>query len=365
MTRTRALSDGSSTYTTQTDGIRVAVTSGRPGRERTTTKDFSDAGAALTWAEGQERARLRKGFTLVADSDAVAPGEPVLTVATGRAYTGMLPIAQHDGALVTAHRDGNEDIALGLDLTGQPHELARTPALISAFASTPNGLLALADHRVWRVSASALEPLTARPAPACSVLGASGSRVVWHQPGRLEVVDLTDPGEVLWTTPVEPALFHGHTPVLCAALSHQRVAWSAGGDSVTVRDLATGDEQVIDGFVMPSALAFWGDHLIVGDLYAHARHLPALRVFDSAGAPVAWWTPPGPAPHAFAVSPDGTRLAVSSGPSGVTIHRFGEPEPELSFRVDHVARRVELAWLDDARLGVRVDAGFLGVIRTR
>ena len=365
MTRVRALSDGTSTYTTTIDGPHVTVTSGRPGRERTTTKDFADAGAALAWAEGQERARLRKGFTLVADSDAVAPGEPVLTIALERAYTGMLPLAQHDGALVTAHRDGDEDIALAFDLTGQPNELARTPALISAFVSTPAGLLALADHRVWRVAASALEPLTARHTPACSVLGASGSRVVWHQSGRLEVVQLAGPGEVLWTTPVEPELFHGHTPVLCAALGDQRVAWSAGGGIVTVRDLATGDERVIDGFVMPAALAFWGDHLIVGDLYAHARYLPPLRVFDSAGAPFGWWTPPGPAPHAFAVSPDGTRLAVSSGPYGVTIHRFGEPEPELSFRVDHVARRAELAWLDDARLGVRVDAGFLGVIRVR
>lgn len=349
-------------YRTALDDATVTVTSGRPGRERTSSKTFEDRYKAIDWAEAQERARLRKGFRLDAPPETVPVGSPFLQQACGKSYTGMLPVTATPSAILTTFHD-DADLLISLDRgAAEPRLVARSRSLIRDLAPTGQGLLALADHVVCRVEASGdLVPLTSSPSQPCGVLAVAAGRALWFNDGRLELTDLAT-GTLEWRRAVAPELYDGHTDLLTVALSSTHLAFAARSGEVVIRSLADGTEVSLEGIDFPNRMAFWGDFLVVHDLYG--KGLAPVGVYStSTGEPAGWWLPPeGVANYRFAVSPGGSRLAVGSH-CWVTCYRLGQPAAELTFRIDHAVRGAGLAWDGEDALLARVDAGFIAAYR--
>ena len=348
-------------WATESDGTTVTVTSRTGSREKVTTRTEADAKAAVAYSVKEEWARLKKGFVL-ADPFA-KPGAPRMHRYLCRDYTGALPMADVDGLFLVSLHDGTDRMLLldaqaesqgGLDIP--PDHLVWKAIAIPATGS----VLLLIDHQVyeWALADGTLRPLTKGNRRPASFLSVAGSLAAWYDEPDVVVRDLVT-GNDVFRRPVQPQLYHGHTPVMKGALTTSGVlAVCHQAGSVELLDLSTGGqpaeewhaafemfeklEATPDGRWLVAKERYGAYGLYCLDLASMVPRSPWVELLDPRGA--------------FALEPTSRRLALVRN-LRVHILDMDSLEEHLSFPLEHVVRNCAVEWIGNDTLGVRTDYG--------
>jgi hypothetical protein len=134
----------------------LTVATSRPGRERTTTKDFGTPAAAWQQFEKREWEALKKGFVL--HQPTVPAGEPQLHYYMGKGYTGCLSFVGTPAGIYVYQNGWDNtskqpvDYLLRLDTTGALLETIALPKILPwglHYNVPANRLLLDVDHFIY------------------------------------------------------------------------------------------------------------------------------------------------------------------------------------------------------------------------
>jgi hypothetical protein len=370
MSRVRQLRDPATGrgWSTRCDGDTVEIASGPPGRERRTAKALASPEAAVAYARKQEWARLKQGFVLA--SPAAAAGEPLMHRYLGGGYTGAMIAENLAGQLLCNRYDNQSGDAGG---AGSHLLLVAEDGSVPQGAILPGGrlpwqaryipglrrLLVLLDHQVFSgtVPLGGLEALTAPNSRPASFLDCAGTRAAWYAEPDIVVTDLAD-GTELFKKAVPAQLHGGHSLQMEGALSPDGtlLAYCSRAGEVTICDVADGQARHTwtGDFAMVTKLAFTPDgrRLIAREQYGRWRW-HCLDLTDGTWH-ADWLGPWDSARSDLAISPDGTRIAVTRGTQAHVLDP-ATMQCLLRFPVEHAVRRCALAWIGD-KIGVLTDA---------
>ncbi|QEI06245.1 PQQ-binding-like beta-propeller repeat protein [Pigmentiphaga aceris] len=360
MNRVRRLLDPATgkTWSTRCDGELVIISNGFPGKEKHADKPKADAETARIWAEKEEWARLKKNMVLVTPD--AAPGEPRMHCYLGGAYTGSLALADVGGRIMCSRSGDSEhlvfvsaDGVISKPMDLPPNRLAwkiiHAPAL--------DRVLVQADDQViaWSDASGAFEALTESRARHGSFLDAAGTRIAWYDAPDVVVKDIAT-GKELFRRKFEAQIYKGSVQ-MTGALSPDgsTVAACAQEGEVVLFDIASGESRTWQGsFTQIDKLEFSGDGrwLIAKGRYAGW----GLHCFDvAAGAARTDWPDLGDLGNGdFAIDPTGTRLAVTHR-GHIEVFDLATMQSVLRFRVEHIVRRADIAWMGTDTIAVRTD----------
>lgn len=360
MNRVRRLLDPATgkTWSTRCDGELVIISNGFPGKEKHADKPKADAETARIWAEKEEWARLKKGMVLVTPD--AAPGEPRMHTYLGGAYTGSLALADVDGRIMCS-RSGDTEHLVFVSADGvisepmdlPPNRLAwkivNAPALDRALVQADDQVIA------WSDKTQAFEALSESRAQPGSFLDAAGTRIAWYDAPDIVVKDIATGTEV-FRHKLEAQMYKGSVQ-MDGALSPDggTLAACAHEGEIELFDVASGASTSWKGsFTQIEKMQFSADGrwLIAKGRYANW----GMHCFDlAAGAPRADWPELGDVSQGdFAIDPTGTRLALLHR-GHVEIFDLPTMKRVLRFRVEHIVRRADIAWMGSDTLAVRTD----------
>jgi len=347
------------TWGTLCDGASVTVTTGAPGKEKSTLKPQADVAAALAWAEKEEWARLKKGFVLV-NPDALA-GEPRMHRQRTHGYMGAIVIENVAGKLLCNDyqqvRPG--DKLFLLDENAKRFDLPDLPAPYMAWEArympAVNLLLVRADHQVLSLTlgAAGFEQLHTTNLHNASCIDAAGTYALWYAEPNLEVKDLST-GKILLSKELTPEKYHGHSTQMEAALSPGgvTVAYCVQAGEIVLCNVASGNitGHFSGGFEMITKLAFTHDgrYLIAQEQYGDWK----LMCLDlSSGQPREGWPLLAHRQRAFALSPDGQNIAIAHH-GHIDILDLASQKSYLGFKAEHVAKSCAVVWMGNHALAV-------------
>jgi hypothetical protein len=364
--RLRELMDSKTgkTWSSRCDGSVVLVRAGSSGKEKESLKPQESNDAAIAWAEKEEWKRLKQGFIL--SNVEAKPGEPRMHRYRGAGYTGALPVQDVDGQLLCCQYEEVQqgDHIFLLDDTGALTSLPGLPpnCLIwkACYAPGLQKLLLKTNDQVlsWTIGAPEFSVLSLQNLHPVSCLDVLGKRAVWYAEPDLVVMDI-ETGQTLFRQPLAYEKFGGHSPQMEAALSPDgaTVACCVRAGEIVLWDIASGKARATlnGGFEMVVGLTFTPDgrHLLVREQYGQWAHL----CFDlSTMMPRNdWFEPKDRGANVFALSPDGSRIAITEG-NHIEVFDFATLKSHLRFRVDHIIKRCNIAWVG-RWLGVQTDYG--------
>ncbi|KKO54107.1 hypothetical protein [Paenibacillus sp. DMB20] len=343
------------------------LTSANGGKER--EKSFDNPEQAAKHAEKEVWSRLKKGFIL--SNLEAKPGEPVLQLYIGSGYTGSMPIAPIPGTnrFYLGYVVGSfekEQVYL-MDEHGvkrHTYELAGNHLIYDMRYCPEAGELLINDsHQIRGLSIDngALRDYGSRARHPVSTLALSGSRAVWYDEPNLVVHDLLNQRE-LYRVKAECELYGGHSPQLCAALSHSgdMLAFCANGGEISIWDLPAKRETIIakSSNAMTASMFFSPDDRF---LFTQERYGTwELKRYDlgSMEACGEWST--GSVKSCAADAGKGLVAVFNYGK--ISLYHMLAKECILEFKVEHVVKNCSMAFTKDY-LAVYTDYGCVSLYK--
>jgi len=372
--RTRQLIDPQTQkiWSTQCEGAIVFVGSGAEGKVKITEKPQADKNAAIAWAEKEEWARLKKGFIL--NNPSAKAGEPRMHFYRGRGYTGALPVFDVEGKMFcsiydeTASRDKVFLLSESAEVTRLP-ELPQNRLIWKGFYQMAlKKLLLLADHQILSLDLDEnhFVAMTEPNQQPVSCLHISEDRAVWYEEPDLLVTDLTN-NQTLLRLPMQYETYSGHSPQMAAVLSPDgnTLACCVHSGEILLIDISTGKifDKLTGKFAMIAEMAFTADsrYLIASEQYGEWK----LLCFDinTLFLRTDWLNIKNLGTTEFAISATGSHIAIAQR-SSIDIYDLTHFKKELSFKVEHTAKKCTMAWVDEW-LGVQTDYGCASLYATR
>ncbi|MGG3836955.1 hypothetical protein ABEV00_07980 [Paenibacillus thiaminolyticus] len=365
----RMLVDRSSgkTWSIRRNGNQV-ITSSNGGKER--EKMFDTPEQAAKHAEKEVWSRLKKGFVL--NNLEAGAGESVLHRYIGSGYTGFMPLAPVPGTntLYAGYVVGQferEQIFL-LDEHGamrHTNDLAGHHLIYEMRYCPEAGELLINDSHHIRglsIDSGALHDYASAARHPVSTLAVSGSTAVWYDEPRIVVYDLLNQCEID-SKKVECELYGGHSPQLCAALSHSghMLASCTHSGEISMWDMSAKKETVIakPANAMTAAMFFSPDdrYLFTQEQYGTS----GLMCYDlSTMAPCGGWDTGS---NIRSCAADAAKELVAVYQYGkIILYHMRTKQCILEFQLEHVVKNCSLAFTTDY-IAVYTDYGCVSLYK--
>ncbi|MGI4874843.1 MAG: hypothetical protein ACRYFX_27120 [Janthinobacterium lividum] len=352
-------------------GTTLTTATGKPGKERTTQKDFATAEEARQQFEKKEWEALKKGFVL--HQEAATAGEPLLHYYVGTGYTGCLSlVGTPQGIYVYKHgwyktAQDQTDFLVRLDATGQLLETIELPQVLPwqiAYNAATNTLLLDLDHYVYEYSlvTGEFEQLTQRNTQR----GINCSSFVAVGPYHLAFA--TEPSLYVQTLARQPLLEMPYATTLINGDWAFAAALSKNGDLLALHTV-WGEIQLLKttngtllrtltgDFTKATQLEFVAnDTLLAVRVRGEGQPLLFFSVAD--GSPVLFAglkTETGQHLQQFCFNPDESRLVLVYRHTAY-VFDFSAKRLLYQFDLQHTVKRAHVKFIGEA-LGVRTDYG--------
>ncbi|MBX9687135.1 MAG: WD40 repeat domain-containing protein [Candidatus Obscuribacterales bacterium] len=373
--RSRKLLDPESKNTWSSECIenRVLIRAGKSGAEKESEKSFADNSAALSYAEKEEWARLKKGFVL--DSAGAAPGEPRMHRYLGRGATGaMVAESLGDGNYIFNQFDESVErdkiFILGEDAcikTVLPLPERNSLLWAARYCTEQQILLLLVDHQIFSYSIpnQSFEKLCERNKIPASFLSLRGTLAAWYAEPEIVLQDLNT-ARTVQRINITPEKYSNHSLQLKAELSPdgQTLACCSRTKEISLFDVESGKQiTMINGkFEKAKKLAFSADgrYLLVLEEYGSW----GLHCFDllERNERKDWIELNGLNNADIAVDESG-RLAVSKN-QWIEIYDLATTASVTTFRADHVVKSCAISFRGNS-LSVKADSGCASIYSLR
>lgn len=356
------------TWSIQQIGNRV-ITASNGGKAK--EKVFEEPEQAAKHVQKETWSRLKKG--LVLNNPKAGAGRPVLHRYIGGGYTGSMPLAPVNGTNTfycsyVVNQFEKEEIYL-IDEQGEIRSTYELPGerMIYELSYCPakNELLMNRDHQIAGlcVSNGEIREYTAHMKIPASTLSLSGTLAVWHDHPNLVVYDL-ETNVVRYTRKVNCELYGGHSPQLCAAVSHDGslLSFCEQSGEVVFVDLAMGLERTIAKAksAMTAGMAFSPDGRFLFMQEEYGSWALECYVLESLTSREKWKT--GEI-KSYAIQENGSLIAVYNN-GKVQLYDIETMKRTFSFEVEHVVKNCNLAFTKDY-LAVYTDYGCVSLYALR
>jgi hypothetical protein len=348
-------------------GDSLSVATGRPGKERSTTKTFSTPAEARQHFEKREWEALKKGFVL--HQPAAPLGEPLLHYYMGKGYTGCLSfVGTPVGIYVYQNGWDNTskqpvDYLLRLDTAGTLLETIALPKILPwdlHYNAPANRLLLDVDHFIYDydLATGQFRQLAAPSAggPWTSFVAVSAAVQAFAAEPTLHLQTLA--GQLLVDIPYRTDLVNG-SYVFAAALSKsgQQLALHTRFGEIQLINTADGHPQatITGSFTRLARLEFAADDTL---LVVHApwERGPLLFFEVATGRALSFPSLASPdTPQDFCFNLDGSRLVVLVRDTA-WVYDFTCQQLRHHFHLYHTVKRAQARFVGEA-LGVRTDYG--------